>query len=287
MGQLGEPRGPGPAAAGADPGSQASTQQPASLPLSLRRLWGVEPGNRPGQKPSLDVRSIARAAIDLADDGGLAAVSMARVAASLDVTTMALYRYVASKEELLEVMLEVAADDPPPLGPELEWREALVSWAEKLADIYRAHPWAVDVPVPGPPRGPHQLAWAEQGMACLRVTGLPAPERLAIVMLLLVYVRGHASLARQMAAGLAQSGATEDQADQAFVALAASLDAGRYPELRSLWSTTDLPPVSHQDVGSGLDEAAFGLERILDGIELHVRRQRRRAGGGTAPPPGG
>ena len=148
---------------------EPAAEAPA-LPPSLQRLWGMDPGSRPGQKPSLDVRRIAQAAIGLADEGGLEAVSMARVASSLGVTTMALYRYVASKEELLELMLEVGAGDPPPLEPDLGWREALTAWAHNLTRIYRAHPWAVEVPVPGPPRGPLRARMRCPSSSCARTS---------------------------------------------------------------------------------------------------------------------
>lgn len=241
-----------------------------ALPSGLRRLWGMDEGPRPGQRPSLDVRQVALAAIALADEGGLDAVSMGRVANALGVTTMALYRYVDGKDDLLELMLEVAAGDPPPLAERLDWRAALREWADALAAVYRRHPWIVDIPLPGPPRGPHQLAWTEQGLACLRDTTLRADERFNVTMLALAYVRGQVSLERQIAQGPGRTGDDDARADRDFEDLVRGLDPARFPELtRALAEDPgDEDPVH---------EASFGLERILDGVEMLLARRARRA----------
>jgi AcrR family transcriptional regulator len=236
-----------------------------ALPSGLRRLWGMDEGPRPGQRPSLDVRQVARAAIALADEGGLDAVSMGRVANALGVTTMALYRYVDGKDDLLELMLEVAAGDPPPLAEGLDWRAALRAWADALAAVYRRHPWIVDIPLPGPPRGPHQLAWTEQGLACLRDTTLRADERFSVTMLALAYVRGQVSLERQIAEGPGRVG-DDTRAERDFEDLVRGLDPDRFPELTRAMA---------EDPGGEdpVHEASFGLERILDGVEVLLARR--------------
>ena len=80
----------------------------SELPRVLQQLWGIEGRSRPGPKPAFQVSDIGRAAIKLADAGGLGALSMSKVAAELGVTTMALYRYVESKDDLYVVMLDQA-----------------------------------------------------------------------------------------------------------------------------------------------------------------------------------
>ena len=243
-----------------------------ALPPGLQRLWGLKRGPRPGQRPSLDVRTVASTAAAIADEQGLGGVSMSRVAAELDVTTMALYRYVESKDELLELMLEVAAGDPPPLDSDLAWREALRGWAGNLRQIYRRHPWSLDVLVAAIPRGPHQLAWLEQGLAALRDAGLEPGERIAAVMLVMVYVRGQATLERQFLPGVTAPGAASD-----FGALLREvLDPDRYPELTALAQQDIWDEPGSPDADDDIeDEYNFGLQRILDGLELlaHGRRQ--------------
>src|SRR6202020_324762 len=75
-----------------------------ALPPGLDLLWGRRGQGKRGPRPGLSADMIVDAALRVADAEGLEAVSMARVAAELGFTTMSLYRHVASKEELLQLM---------------------------------------------------------------------------------------------------------------------------------------------------------------------------------------
>src|SRR5215207_6107774 len=93
------------------------------LDRTLELLWGARRRPRRGPKPSLSVEQIVSAAVEVADDEGLAALSMQRVAERLGFTTMSLYRYVPGKGELIDLMLDAAFGRPP--DPEDEapnWR---------------------------------------------------------------------------------------------------------------------------------------------------------------------
>src|SRR5690606_41224667 len=106
----------------------------ADLPPVIARLWGRSAPPRRGPKPALSVERIVRAAVDLADAEGLAAVSMARVAESLGDSSMALYRYVEGKDELLVLIADAGAEAPtlPPL-PERAWRAGPAASARAAA----------------------------------------------------------------------------------------------------------------------------------------------------------
>src|SRR5580704_2893657 len=84
-------------------------EDPPPLPPGLDLLWGRRPRGQRGPKPGLSVDAIVETAVRLGDGEGLEAVSMARVAKELGFTTMSLYRYVASKEELLQLMWNASA----------------------------------------------------------------------------------------------------------------------------------------------------------------------------------
>src|SRR5262249_26576635 len=101
-----------------------------ALTPALERLWaqahGAEAAAAPARKQGLTLLRVVEAAIELAEEGGIAAVSMRSVAQRLGVTAMALYRHVASKDELLVLMRDVALGDPPALElVEGGWRGAL------------------------------------------------------------------------------------------------------------------------------------------------------------------
>ena len=96
----------------------------------------------------LNVDRVVAAAIELADEDGLAAVSMARVAERLGFTTMSLYRHVASKEELVWRMLDIALGPAPEFATP-DWRTGLERWAHEFRAVLLRHPWGIDIPITG------------------------------------------------------------------------------------------------------------------------------------------
>src|SRR6188472_3619062 len=93
----------------------------------------------------LNRAAIVRAAIAIADAEGLDAVSIRRVAAVLDARPMSLYTHVASKDDLVDLMVDEAIADvllPEPLPT--DWREAMRAIAAQSYRAFRAHPWALE-----------------------------------------------------------------------------------------------------------------------------------------------
>ncbi|MGW7684320.1 TetR/AcrR family transcriptional regulator [Kribbella sp. NPDC054772] len=129
-----------------------------------------EPAERRRPSP-LSRERIVRAAIELADAADLEAVSLRKVAAALDAGPMRLYRYVDTKDELLELMVDaVYAELPPPTGA--TWDAVLRSIATGLRDAALRHEWFADL-LGGRPRfGPAALAHTEASLSALRATGL-------------------------------------------------------------------------------------------------------------------
>jgi AcrR family transcriptional regulator len=88
----------------------------------------------------IDRESVLVAAYRIADEEGLAAVTMQRVATDLMVTPMALYRHVANKADLLNGLVELLLDDVPVPVPTMPWRERLRWIAESIRLAAQAHP---------------------------------------------------------------------------------------------------------------------------------------------------
>src|SRR5712691_3973914 len=103
---------------------------------SLELLWGTRERPSRGPKPGLTLEKIVRAAIEVADAEGLAALSMRRVADQLGFTTMALYRHVPGKADLLDVMLDTVAGERTPLD------DVAGGWRAKLESAARQD-WAL------------------------------------------------------------------------------------------------------------------------------------------------
>src|SRR3984957_14608059 len=122
------------------------------LPPGLDLLWHRRALGRRGPKPGLSVDGIVDAAVRIADAEGLEAVSMARVAKELGFTTMSLYRYVASKEGLLQFMWNASAQCAETLVVEgNEWLKKLRMWAMVQREMLDRHPWITQMPMAAPP----------------------------------------------------------------------------------------------------------------------------------------
>jgi AcrR family transcriptional regulator len=103
---------------------------------------------------SLDVEAIVDTAVSLADDAGLEAVTLRRVAARLGVTPMALYRYVDGKDAMLDGMADRLYEElVSSAGGEADWWEELARLARSTRRVLLAHPWAAPLfarPLAGP-----------------------------------------------------------------------------------------------------------------------------------------
>jgi AcrR family transcriptional regulator len=123
----------------------------------------------------LDLEAVVDTAISLADDHGLDAVSLRRVAARLDVTPMALYRYVENKEALLDEMTERLYSLLALPDPNTQWWDALAELARSARTVLLAHPWASPL-FARPFAGPHAHALDEAMRAALLRAGFSSAE---------------------------------------------------------------------------------------------------------------
>jgi AcrR family transcriptional regulator len=157
--------------------------------------WDKKPGPSRGPKPTLSTGQIARTAIRLADEDGLAAVTMQRVACEVGLTTMALYRYFPSKTDLVALMIDSASNAPLHFGnPSQPWSTRLKEWARCCLSIYRDHPWFLEA-TSARQRiiGPNELSWMEAALAMLVESGLGPKERHHAFLAIIGHVRGHAT----------------------------------------------------------------------------------------------
>jgi AcrR family transcriptional regulator len=204
------------------------------------------------------VIEVVEAAVRLADEGGIEALSLPKIARALDLTPNALYRYVGSKDELMLLLSDAGTGPPPELPP--GWRDGAAGWVRALIARYTARPWLVDLPIRGAPVTPNLLAWLERLLTALAGTGLAPGEQLSCATLLDSYARSSASLANDLSA----SPRTPVQSPAVVGFLYPLLAERGYPLLASMLRGGD-----YADSASGPD-VEFGLERILAGIERLV-----------------
>jgi AcrR family transcriptional regulator len=250
------------------------------IPVGLRRLWGLPQPSALGRPPELDVARIVQAAIDIADRDGLAGVTLPAIAKSLGCSTMALYRHIGSKDELVALMQDAAIGDPPSIPAfGRSWRDALRHWAAAERRLYERRPWLARLPVSGPPSGPRQIAWIDGALRILRGTGLDWGEKVGVLLLVSGYVRNAAQLTEDLERGRAGTGIGQAEAERRYGrSLARLVDPARFPEAAQLFASGLFEAVSaasrRRDVASDPD-FVFGLERILDGVSVAIARARR------------
>jgi AcrR family transcriptional regulator len=238
------------------------------LPASIEAAWGLRERPHKGPKRGLSLERIVDAAMKAADSDGIGAVSMSRVAADLGASTMSLYRYVTAKDELLALMVDAAFGKHPAVPvPGEGWRAGLSRCAWALISAYRQHPWALRIPLSGPPATPNQVAWMEATLGSLHDTRLAEDEKLSVILLISGYVRNVATMELDISEAFRAAGGTPDEVMSAYGRLIARLtDPQRFPALTAVIKSGVMDKADDPD-----DEFIFGLERILDGIDALVR----------------
>lgn len=249
------------------------------MPADIALLWGLREAPRRGRRPTLTAADVTRAAIAVADAEGLGAVSMARVAAELGNSTMALYRYVKSKDELLTLMSDAALDDPPELPADGDWRSGITLLALGMLDVLRRHPWYVQLPVSGPPAGPRNLQWFDRLLTALADTPLDEGEQVGVVMGLLTFVHGEMRLRTELAAGYRDNPESFGRAYAA--ALRRVVDPRSMPALRRVVDAGVFDMDSLYDEPDLDAEFTATLDRYLDGVAAHMDRRGQSMGGNS------
>ncbi|MEV0223678.1 TetR/AcrR family transcriptional regulator [Streptomyces sp. NPDC050704] len=239
---------------------------------TLHLLWDTGPRPSRGPKPGLTLDRIVEAAVQVADRDGLEAVSMRRIAAELGTGTMSLYRHVPGKGELLDLMLDRVqrpGDDMSVFGE--NWRSALEAFARATLALYQRHPWLLRVNNSRPVLGPSSMDGMEKVISRIRPMSLRDPELVSVVIMIDSYVTGAARTQLYAQEAERRTGLTDTEfwAAQSPI-LEKVMTSGRYPVMASL---------SEDAFGSDFDHFEFGLQRILDGLEVLVERDRRDHGG--------
>ena len=239
---------------------------------SLALLWRTsdKPGRKTKGRSGLSVEAIVRAAIEVADADGLAALSMRRVAEHLGVGTMSLYTHIPGKAELLDVMLDtVIGESERPEVIEGGWRAALEFIARERWSLYHRHPWLLHVATSRPPLGPNVTAAYEYELRAVDGIGLTDLEMDSVVTLIGGYVHGTARGSVEAAQAAQHTGMTDEQWWHAHAPyLAAIMDGSRYPLAARVGSASGQ---EHNAAYAPAHAFEFGLQRILDGIEALIR----------------
>jgi AcrR family transcriptional regulator len=202
---------------------------------------------------------VLRAAVALADDSGLVAVTMRKLGETVGVEAMSLYTHVANKGDLLDGMIDVVFSEIDVPSGGAEWRTAMRQRAISVRQALTRHRWAIGLMESRTAPGPATLRHHDAVLACLRSAGFSIELAAHAYSALDSYVYGFALQER----GLPFD--SPEETAQVAEAMLMQLPADRYPYLTEMATGLVLRP--GYDYGN---EFEFGLDLILDGLERAV-----------------
>jgi len=210
----------------------------------------------------LNRERVLRAAIAVADEGGLDALSMRRIAQLLGVVPMALYKHVANKEELLDGMVDaaVAEIDPPAVG--LPWKATIRHTVLSARQTLLNHPWASHALESRANATPAVMAYMDSMIGILRDGGFSID---------LTHHAMHAMGSRLL-------GFTQELFQEPVGAGPVEIPEGAaeaFPHIVELVTAVYHDPASV--VGPGCDdqlEFEFAVDLMLDGLERKLAREQ-------------
>lgn len=189
-------------------------------------IW-MRPERSPVGRPAQWSRAeITEVALRIADADGLDTVSMRRVAAGLGTGAASLYRYVETREDLLDLMTDAVAAEYELAPPTGDWLADLIGFGEQARASFRRHHWLAGLAMTRPVIGPNGVGLMEHFLALLQ--GHPASIRAKME-------------AFGMLNGISAAFALQEQADPGLQArnlayLGHALTSGGHPRLTALLS---------------------------------------------------
>jgi len=229
----------------------------------------------PESRTPLSRERVLRAAVVLADDGGIESLSMRRLGQALGVEAMSLYNHARSKEDILDGIVDVVVGEIELIPRSADWQVSLRSQVLAARAVLRSHPWMPRVVETRPSAGPASMRYLEAVIAILREGGFSVDLTHHAMHVLGSRVFGFNqelfddtgdTVETTEAGDAGEAGARPPIVPPDIAGMAA-----RYPYITELAAA-----VSHEGALGGCDdevEFAFGLDLILDGLE------RLRAGG--------
>jgi AcrR family transcriptional regulator len=208
------------------------------------------------RRPPLSRDQVLRAAVALADEGGIGALSMRKLGQVLGVEAMSLYNHVASKGDLLDGMVDVVFSEIGLPAGDVVWKPAMRQRAISAREALARHRWAIGLMESRRSPGPATLRHHDAVLGCLRGAGFSVELTAHAYSVLDSYIYGFA---------LQEASLPFDSAEEApelAQEIAGQLPAGEYPHLTELAVAHVLQPGYRYG-----DEFEIGLDLILDGLE--------------------
>lgn len=188
-----------------------------------------------GPKPEHSRAGIAAAAISIADQEGLAAVSIRRVAASIGSGAASLYRYVRSHDELVELMIDTVSGEYELASSDELAQIQLLNLARQGRAIMHRHRWLAPLLLARPSMGPNSLEYLEHALSALESTKLSGPSKLQTVAMMTAITSAFVQNELASNAGPGSGGIALDEKDRAEY-LSKAIETMKYPLLAGVLS---------------------------------------------------
>jgi len=234
----------------------------------IELLWNPPDPPARGPRQRLSVDKVVEAAMALAAAEGVDRLSMRTLASKLGVGAMSLYTYVPGREELFELMVDRAWASREKPDTALPWRAQVEFHAHQAWDMYARSPWLIHANLWRMPLGPHVLDIQEDLYRAVRLTGLSPYDVPRVAGLVESHVFGVARGRITDTSLSASTGVSADDYWESRVSFWGTYySAERFPTMTWIWENGGFDQV----VGN---ELTFGLDRLLDGVELLVNRSQ-------------
>ncbi len=208
----------------------------------------------PRRRTPLSRDRVLRAAIRLADEGGLESVSMRKLGQVLRVEAMSLYKHVANKDDILDGIADLVMGDFEVPSRDIDWKTSIRRSTISAHQTLLRHPWASSLIESRLSAGPSRMRYLDAVIGVLSGAGFPMPVVIRAIMALDSHTYGFVLQER------AWSFDTE-HAPEVAATFAQGVPAGGYPNLVAMAEMAATTP------GGGLVDFEFGLDLILDGLE--------------------
>jgi AcrR family transcriptional regulator len=216
----------------------------------------VQPQPRSEPRRPWNRAQLLRAAIDLADNGGIESLSMRKLSQELGGGTMSLYNHFSNKDDLLDGMIDTVFGEIELLAGEHNWKTIMRQRALSIRTVITRHPWAIALMESRRTPGPATLRHHDAVIGCLRDAGFSIQLAAHAFSALDSYIYGFALQELSLAFG------TPKETSELAKAFLLQFPTSEYPRLAELTIEHVLQP--GYDYG---DEYEFGLDLILDGLE--------------------
>ena len=221
-----------------------------------------EAAEQPKSRPPLNRDRILGAAVEIADERGVGAVTMREVASRLGVEAMSLYNHVANKDDILDGMIDLVVQEfdlPTDVG---DWREAMRRRAVSAHEVFGRHPWTPMLLDSRGSSGPSALRYFDWVLGTLIQAGFSIDDAARAFSLLDSYIYGFGI--EQINFSAEGDASPEERAE----AMLEFIPAEQYPYLHRMASHA-------MEVGYDAEaDFDFGLEIILDGLERTLGESR-------------